>query len=376
MIELFFWVSVAFVFYAYAGYPLVLSALVRVRSRAVRRADITPGVSFVITARNEERRIRAKIENSLALDYPQACLDIIVASDCSTDGTHAIVQDYAGRGVRLIVSPERRGKEFAQQLAIAASTMDVLVFSDVATQLEQGALRHIVRNFGDPSVGSVSSVDRLIGRDGKVSGEGAYVRYEMLLRSLETRLGSVIGLSGSFFAARREVCQNWATDLPSDFTTLLNTWRCGLRGISDPASIGYYRDLADGRGEYKRKVRTIGRGMAALLRHVELLNPFRYGLAAWQLFSHKLCRWLVPFALVGALASNLLLAARSPFYAALAGAQIAAYAIAVLSLLRREPPSGLRRLLTFLVLANVSTLNAWYDLLRGRRFVTWEPSRR
>jgi hypothetical protein len=186
----------------------------------------------------------------------------------------------------------------------------------------------------------------------------------------------VIGLSGSFFAARREVCQNWATDLPSDFTTLLNTWRCGFRGISDPASIGYYRDLADGRGEYKRKVRTIGRGMAALLRHVELLNPFRYGVAAWQLFSHKLCRWLVPFALVSALVANLILAARSPFYAALAIAQIAAYAIAVVSLLRREPPSGLRRLLTFLVLANVSTLNAWYDLLRGRRFVTWEPSRR
>lgn len=376
MIEFFFWTCAAFVFYAYAGYPLALFALARLRSRPVDRADITPRVSLVITARNEENRIRAKIENTLALDYPSACLDVIVASDCSTDGTHAIVQEYAARGIRLVVSPERRGKEFAQQLAIAASSMDILVFSDVATELEPQGLRCIVRNFADATIGCVSSVDRVIGPDGRVSGEGAYVRYEMLLRSLETRLGSVVGLSGSFFAARRDVCRVWAVDLPSDFTTLLNTWRCGLRGISDPESVGYYRDLADGRREYSRKVRTIVRGMAALLRHLELLNPFRYGIASWQLFSHKVCRWLVPFALVGLFVSNLLLMPRSGLYAVLGIAQLAGYGIATVGLLRREPPSGFRRLLTFLVLANVSTLNAWYDLLRGRRFVTWEPSRR
>ena len=376
MLEIVFWGSAAFVLYAYACYPLLLVLLVRVRSRAVRRADITPRVSMVITARNEEKRIRPKIENTLALDYPPDLLDIMVASDASTDATNAIVQEYADRGVRLIVSPERRGKEFAQRLAIEASTAEILVFSDVATQLEPHGLRSMMRNFADPTVGAVSSEDRMIGADGTVSGEGAYVRYEMLLRSLETRLGSVVGLSGSFFAARREICRAWPVDLPSDFTTLLNTLRAGLRGVSDPDSIGYYPDLADKSREYGRKVRTIVRGMSALLRHLEVLNPFRFGIVSWQVFSHKLCRWLVPFAMLGALVSNLVLAVGSPFYAFLAAVQIVAYAVAGAGTLRREPPRGVSRILTFLVLANLSILNAWYDLARGRRVVTWEPSRR
>ena len=376
MTEYVFWACAAFVFYAYAGYPLLLFVLVRLWPRSIQRDDVIRRVSLIITAHNEERRIRAKIENTLALDYPTECLEIIVASDCSTDQTNAIVQEYAGQGLRLVISPERRGKEFAQRLAIAASSMDILVFSDVATQLDPEALRCIVRNFADPSVGSVSSEDRVLGPDGQLSGEGAYVRYEMLLRSLETQLGSVVGLSGSFFAARREICQSWPVDLPSDFTTLLNTLRCGLRGVSDPASIGYYPDLADGRREYGRKVRTIVRGMSALLRQLEVLNPFRYGLAAWQLFSHKVCRWLVPFAWVGLFAANLLLMTHSPIYFVLGVVQLAAYGIVVVGFFKRIPPSGLRRLLTFLVIANVSILNAWFDLLRGRRVVAWEPSRR
>jgi cellulose synthase/poly-beta-1,6-N-acetylglucosamine synthase-like glycosyltransferase len=374
--EFLFWACAAFIFYAYLGYPMGLWLLTSVRSRTVRCSDITPRVSLIIAARNEEARIRAKIENTLALDYPPSHLEVIVASDCSTDATHDILKEYAGRRIRLVVSPERSGKEFAQRQAIWASTMDILVFSDVATELEPHSLRKIVRNFADPTVGCVSSEDRLIGHDGHVSGEGAYVRYEMLLRTLETKLGSVVGLSGSFFAARREMCKPWAIDLPSDFTTLLNTLRHGLRGISDPASIGYYRDLADRRREYSRKVRTIVRGMSALLRHLELLNPFQYGLFSWQLFSHKLCRWLVPFAMVGLLVSNLLLIPQSGFYATVGVAHLAAYGIAVSDALRQQHPSGVRRILSFLVLANLSILSAWFDLLRGRRFVTWEPSRR
>jgi glycosyltransferase involved in cell wall biosynthesis len=347
-----------------------------VRSRAVRVGSATPRISLIITARNEEARIGAKLENTLALDYPRECLEIIIASDCSSDRTHAIVQQYESHGVRLVVSPERRGKEFAQQCAIAASSMDILVFSDVATQLEPSGLRSIVRSFADESVGCVSSEDRVMGPDGRVSGEGAYVRYEMWLRSLETRLGSVVGLSGSFFAARREVCQEWKTDLPSDFTTLLNSLKLGLRGISDPAAIGYYVDLADGRREYSRKVRTIVRGMSALLQHLELLNPFRFGLSSWQLFSHKLCRWLVPFAMVGALLANAALAWDSAFYAAIGVAQGLAYGIAVFVLSRGGHASGMVRILSFFVLANLSILHAWYHLAQGRRFTTWEPSRR
>jgi hypothetical protein len=381
MLELLFWGCVAFVFYGYLGYPLIMFVLARLFPRPVARGDITPPVSLIITARNEQARIGDKITNSLALDYPRDRFEIIVTSDCSTDDTHAIVERYADQGVRLVVAPERRGKEFAQKCAIRASTGEILVFSDVATRLDPTGVRAIVANFADPGVGCVSSVDRLVDADGTVSGEGAYVRYEMFLRSLESQVGSVVGLSGSFFAARRACCDPWLEDLPSDFCTLLNTMQHGMRGVSDDQAIGYYPNLANKSNEYGRKVRTVVRGMSGLGRHLHLLNPFRYGLASWQLFSHKVCRWLVPFGMLGALIANLalLFLPRTPLwplYVVTAVVQLGAYAVAANGARDPEKQSGIPRLLTFLVLVNVSILNAWVNVLRGRRVVAWEPSRR
>lgn len=371
-----FWVCVAFVAYAYFGYPAALYVVAGLFGTPVRRAAITPKVSFIIAARNEAARIRAKIENTLALDYPRDRLEILVASDCSDDDTHAIVAEYADRGVRLVAAPERRGKEFAQSLAIKASSGEVLVFSDASTWLDPDGVRNIVRNFADPGVGCVSSVDRVVGADGRPSGEGAYVRYEMFLRSLESRVGSVVGLSGSFFAARREVCDPWPADLPSDFNTLLNTVQKGMRGVSDPAAVGSYRDLDDPQREYSRKVRTVTRGLRSLGRNLRLLNPLRYGLWAWELFSHKLCRWLVPYAMAGALMCSLALAPGSKWYAALAAIQILGYAFAGFVIATGRPVRGAWKIIPFFVLVNVSILHAWADALRGRQAVTWQPSRR
>jgi glycosyltransferase involved in cell wall biosynthesis len=376
VIELLFWAFAAFVVYAYFGYPILMLAIARMFPRPAQRSAILPPVSFIITVHNEEARIDAKIQNTLELDYPRDRFQIIVASDHSVDGTHAIVQAYADRGVRLVVSAQRGGKESAQKLAIQHSSGEILVFSDVATRLDPWGIREIVSSFADPTVGCVSSVDRIVDAGGRVTGEGAYVRYEMFLRSVESTGGTLVGLSGSFFAARREVCHPWSTDLPSDFTTLLNTLGRGLRGVADPAAVGYYHNIADERREYGRKVRTVVRGIAGLSRHLYLLNPFRYGLAAWQLFSHKLCRWLVPFALIGLFVTNLLLASASFGYFALAGLQVAVYGIAAAGFPRHAQLSGVPRLITFLVLVNVSILNAWYDVFRGRRVVVWEPSKR
>ena len=376
MTELLFWSCVGFAAYAYFGYPVAVALVARLRPRPIRREPITPSVSFIITAHNEQARIESKILNTLAIDYPPDRLEIIVASDCSTDETHAIVGRYAAQGVRLIVSPRRGGKEAAQGLAVTESRGEVLVFSDVATQLEPGGVRAILLPFADAAVGCVSSVDRVVDRDGKVTGEGAYVRYEMLLRSLESRAGSVVGLSGSFFAARREVCQPWTVDLPSDFITLLNTLKRGMRGISEPAALGFYKNVADDRREYGRKVRTVVRGIVGLLQHLDVLNPFRYGLASWQLFSHKLCRWLVPFALVGAFVANVVLALESTFYLILTIMQVVTYGTAAIGIPWRSKLHGLPRLVSFMVLVNISILNAWYDVMRGKRVVAWDPSKR
>jgi glycosyltransferase involved in cell wall biosynthesis len=367
-----FWGSVLLILYAYFGYPMVLAALGLVRRRSVTRRPITPRVSFVITAHNEARSIAAKIENTLEQTYPADALEIIVASDCSTDGTDAIAAGFAPR-VKVVRPQARKGKEAAQQLAVMAASGEVLVFSDVGTRLAADGVATLVENFADPTVGCVSSIDRCVDDRGRISGEGAYVRYEMALRVLETRVHSLVGLSGSCFAARREICADWASDRQSDFNTLLNAIALGYRGVLDTRAVGYYRNITDERREFQRKVRTVVRSLHVLFSRPAMLNPVRYGLFAWQLASHKLCRWLVPFAMITAALSSGLLAAGSPFYLAAVAAQGAFYGAALLGMSSRRT---LMRLPAYLCVANLGILAAWFRFASGDRMTMWTPSQR
>jgi len=372
MSALLFWSSVALVAYAYIGYPCVLMLLARFRSRPVADGAITPRVSFVISAHNEERRIVEKLQNTIAQNYPAELMEIIVASDCSTDRTDELAIRHSPR-IRVVRAPERRGKEAAQQLAIAGATGEIFVFSDVATALRPDAVTTIVRNFADPTIGCVSSVDCFVDESGQVSGEGLYVRYEMWLRSLESRVGSLVGLSGSFFAARRSVCSGWRPDRQSDFNTLLDAVALGLRGVLDPKSAGFYRNIVDNRREFERKVRTVVRGLAVVEGRPRMLNPWRYGLFAWQLASHKVCRWLVPFGMIGAFTGNALLVSHSNVYAAMFSAQSLLYLLAVGGLVIGSPRL---RVPAFFLLANLSVFVAWLRFASGQRITTWNPSDR
>ena len=412
LMKFFFWFSLFMIFYAYAGYALVLLTI-DVYHRFFKRRkyyfssskidghqadDQLPHVSFIITAYNEAARIAKKIENTLALSYPSEKFEIIVASDCSSDETDNIVESYAGRGVKLVRAPERKGKEHAQMHAVQAATGEIFVFSDVATILKPDALRNIVHNFQDSTIGCVSSEDRFIDRDGGVSGEGLYVRYEMFLRALESRVNTLVGMSGSFFAARREACQNWAPDLQSDFNTLLNAVKLGMKGISDPQSIGYYENIADERKEFQRKVRTVLRGIAVLMRNRQLLNPFRRGLFAWQLISHKICRWAVPFFLTLAMISNAFLLPSGRIYVVLFILQLFFYLAAAWYRLRwkAESYSHIRhrsvwymtvarigaivypvaRIAYYFLSVNIAIAWAWVRFVKGERATSWEPSKR
>ena len=377
-VEIVFWLSVALIIYAYAGYPLALGVVSLLRTRRVERADVSPSVTFIITAYNEEKRIAEKLENTLRLVYSRSNLEILVASDCSSDETDAIVESYGDRGIQLVRASVRKGKEAAQKLAVEVAKGEILVFSDVATILTEYAVSNIVKNFHDPTVGCVSSVDRFVDQDGRVSGEGAYVRYEMFLRSLETRVNSLVGLSGSFFAARSVVCkQAWSDDLQSDFNTVLNSMRMGLRGVADPESIGYYKNIADERKEYERKVRTVLRGISVFMRSLALVNPLRHSVFAWQLLSHKLCRWLVPFGMITAFVSNAMLAFASSWYALLCAGQVLFYGLAIGGVLLKPLLKwSLVRLPAFFLLVNASIFQAWIRYWSGERLVTWEPSKR
>jgi glycosyltransferase involved in cell wall biosynthesis len=375
--EYLFFASLFLVLYSYAGYPasLYLIALFR-KDRVARRGDL-PDVTLVITAHNEEKRIASKIENTLALTYPREWIQIIVASDGSTDGTNAIVAGRREEGIELLALRERGGKETAQKEAVAAARGEIIVFSDVATILDPWGLERIVSGFTDPTVGCVSSEDRLIGKDGRPSGEGMYVRYEMWMRRLESRVNSLVGLSGSFFAARKTVCLDFSESMQSDFRTLLNSVKLGLRGISEPEAVGYYPDIADRSREFDRKVRTVVRGLTVFFRHLELLNFFKYGLFSYQLFCHKLLRWLVPVFLAVSLASSAALAPKSPLFRVLLFGQLGFYGLAVWGLKGSRDGGGtITRVPAYFLTVNASIFVAWWRYLRRERIVMWNPSER
>lgn len=377
MAETILFISLFLIFFAYFGYPITLTLANLIFGKPVKRAEYLPTVTFIITVHNEERRVAEKLENVLRLDYPPERLEVLVASDGSVDATNSIVQSYAGRGVKLLEIPDRGGKENAQKYAVAGASGDIVVFSDVATGMEVLGLRALTSNFADPTVGCVSSEDRVVGRDGNPSGEGMYIKYEMWLRALESRVNSLVGLSGSLFAARKEVCQDFSADMQSDFRTVLSSMKRGLRGISDPHSIGIYQDTADPKREWDRKIRTVIRGLTVFFRHIELLNPFRFGFFSYQLFCHKLLRWSVPLFLILAFVSNFVLLRQTPFFTVLMVLQIAFYAVGFAGFVRPALQQAIVvKIATFFIAVNASIAVAWVRYLQGDRIVKWAPTRR
>jgi glycosyltransferase involved in cell wall biosynthesis len=382
-LESLFWVAVFGVVYSYFIYPILLFILSKVKNYRVTKDNSSgsnkyPFLSLIITCHNEQNRIIEKIENTLMLKYPDGLFEVIVASDCSTDDTDNIVASYAQRGVKLIRADVHNGKEYAQKLAIDAASGDVLIFSDVATQIPENALSNVAEKFFDSTVGAVSSEDKFISDDGQIAGEGAYVKYEMWLRSLETKTGGLVGLSGSFFAARKEVCRtNWDIASPSDFNTALNCGRLGYVAISCQDVLGYYKDVKDPQKEYQRKVRTVLRGITALSRRPDVLNPLKFGLFSFKVWSHKLMRWAVPWFMLLALFANFILYSENAFYVLSFWLQIIGYFIVSLTWkIPRLQKVTLAKLAFFFVQVNIAIAHSTIYFLMGKRMVTWTPSQR
>lgn len=372
---IFLWSAIAlgmtWLAFAYAGYPALLSLLARLSPNPVAAAEIHPPLSVIIAVHNGATALAHKLEQTLALDYPGP-VEVIVASDGSTDATDEIATSFAPSGVRLVRNAQRGGKEAAQASAIGEAKGEILVFTDVTAEIAPDSLSWIARPFADPTVGAVSSED-LVAVEG---GEGAYVRYEMALRRLETEAATIVGCSGSFFAVRRELASPWPAELASDFRCALESARRGLRAVSEPRALASFRTVSDPRAEWHRKVRTVRRGIAVLAAYRELLHP-RHGRAALALWGHKVARFTSPFALLLVFGASWLAAQTSAAAAALFAAQLLLYALGGLALAfeparRRFVP----RMAGFFMLVNASMLVAWANHLSGRRAVTWEPTRR
>jgi cellulose synthase/poly-beta-1,6-N-acetylglucosamine synthase-like glycosyltransferase len=369
--------------YAYAGYPAILKLLsvLRHTGRETQPLAEWPRVSITLCIHNEAQVIAGTLERILALDYPADRRQILVVSDASTDGTHEVVSRFVDHAVELLQLPQRQGKTAAENAARPYLTGEIIINTDASVRLHSAAVKHLVAALGDPSVGVAS------GRDVSVAnldtpanaGEQAYVEYEMCVRDLETKVNGIVGASGCLYAIRAGLHMGHVPDaLSRDFAAALTTREHGLRAVSVPDAICYVPRSASLRREYRRKVRTITRGLATLAYKRGLLNPLRHGLFAWMLFSHKVCRWLIPWAMVCALAALGSLASTSAWARAALAAGGALGLLAGIGWLWPEgvPLPRLVALPAYLVAGNAAVLHAWLRVLAGRLTPVWEPTHR
>ncbi len=377
LVEGLFWISVWGVLYPYLGYPVLLwiwGAIARRVPHLTREeAPHYPSVTLIIPVCNEEKRIERKIVNTKALRYPADRLEVLFVSDGSSDHTVELIRRHAPAQFVLLELPVRRGKAAALNAGLQQAKHDIVVFSDASIELESDALSHIVQGFRDPNIGCISGEDKIP----ESGGEAWYGRYELLVRRLESSVHSIVGASGSFYAQRRALCGQFPEGLAPDFLSVLRTVEQGFRAVSEPAAIGTMTSVKDSRQEFQRKVRTLIRGMTALFAYARVLNPFRFGMFALEMLSHKLLRWSVPFFLIAALLSSIM-QFDSPWFIFVSSAQVAFYVTALLALwgwnVVRQ--SLLGKVALYFSMVNVAILVAWVKYVTGVRQELWTPSQR
>jgi cellulose synthase/poly-beta-1,6-N-acetylglucosamine synthase-like glycosyltransferase len=369
--------------YAYFAYPALLKV-----AGGFRPSPPPPGtpaewptISIVVPAYNEEHAIGRTIESLLLLDYPADRRQILILSDASTDRTDEIIRSFAARGVELLRMPARVGKTAMENSAIPHLRGEIIVNTDAAIRILPQSLKPLIRVFQDPTIGVASGRDVSVG-DVTVEGnqgESGYVGYEMWVRSLETRLGSIVGASGCFYAIRRDLHRHPLPEaLSRDFASALTAREHGYRAVSVDEAVCLVPRTASLEREYRRKIRTMARGLGTLWFKRSLLNPFRYGAFAWMLWSHKLIRWLVFLAAPLALGALALLGLRWPPALVLLVLVLIGIGIGVMAMRTPEgrKPPRLLALCGFAVATHLAGFLAWWRFFEGKNLATWEPTRR
>lgn len=379
--ETLFWFSVAILAYVYAGYPLVLALVAPFIRRRKPEPGYLPHLSFLIAAYNEEANIGQKIEQTLALDYPPDRLEILVLSDGSADRTDEIVRSFGDPRVRLLRIEPRRGKTAAQNQGVRQARGEVLIFSDATTVYHGQALRYLACNYEDPRVGAVSGRYQYFDSEGNSpTGLGTifFWNYENLLKMLQSRIRTISGCCGCIYSVRKSAYKDLPADVISDLVQPLWVIQKGFRVVFEDRALAYEETTQSASEEFSMRVRVVTRGMRGLLSVPEILKPWRFGWVSFQLFSHKILRWLVPLFLLLIFASNLAIVFLNPrsFYLFPLLLQAAFYAWALLSM--AVPLHRWGKVLgvpLYFCILNAAALCSLIEVLRGRKYVTWETVR-
>ena len=366
-----FWASLGGLAWTHVGYPVAMGVLARTRPRPVHKAEQTPSVALVVSAHNEEAVIRRRIENALALDYPSDALQIVVASDGSTDLTDAIVGEIAAENhrVRLLQGP-REGKVAAQHRSVNETSSDVLAFTDANSEWKPDALRSLVANLADDEVGYVCGQLRLESPDG-ANMEGAYWRYEMWVREQESTASSITAGNGAIYAVKRDAYVEDDPKFGHDFGFPYLMEQMGLRAVYEPAAVAVEKPAAEPEDEYGRKVRTISRALGHILTG-RAFRPSR-PLYLAQLFSHRVLRYSTGILHIGLVVSNLMLVTRSRFYRVFLVLQLVDFGLAAAGKARLPVPGA--RLAYYYYVVTKATLSALVAYLRSGTPQTWDKAK-
>jgi len=366
---------VALLAYTWAGYLAVLLLLQRLFPSPVVRSPIHPRVSIVLAVHNEERCIEEKLLDCLRLKYPSDGLEILVASDYSTDATEQIVEQFALRHpfVRLLRCEARAGKSGAQNLAVEHAKGEILFFSDANTRMDPCSLEKMVENFGDPRVGLVTASVQFLQPKGAVpEGQGMYWRYELLMRQAESDIGILTKASGQAIAMRRELFRPLTTCYGDDCVMPLGVRLSGYRVVLDPRAIVTDTMPHTLRAEMKARIRMTSRSWGGTFSQISIFNPLRFPVTSWGLASHKVFRWLSPFFLVALFVASTISASRHE-WVALWLMQVAFYVAAFLGWqsVRRGKGAGMFGYAFAFCLANVGFLFGLVKALRNQRIAAY-----
>lgn len=385
--EIIFWLSAALILYTYAGYPLILVCLARFRKRAVAKADILPSVSLIVAAYNEENAIEDKIKNSLSLDYPKDKMEIIMASDCSTDRTDAIIRRYESQGVgaycntplRMVRLKKRGGKTAVQNAAVLHARGEILIFSDATTIFSADAVSKIVRSFHDDHVGCVGG-QIFFKKSHEQTFEGdknASEKYDEFVRTKEAEIQTTFGLTGCLYAVRKNLYTPLANDQTSDFVLPLKIIEKGYRVVCEPQATGYEEAAPNPGAEFQRRVRTTRAGIKGLWDMLHLLGFSRGWFIPFGLISHKILRWLGPYIAAGVLLSNIAISHASLFYQLTLALQGVFYLL-VLAGYFCEKVRYKPKIFTFpfnFVMVNAAAVLGFIEFLKGRNEEIWQTQR-
>jgi len=369
--------------YSFFGYPLVILSMAAARGRRKKACTYKelPSVMFVFACCWEGKRLEEKIKNCLALDYPRGKLDIVAVSDAGTLETLEVLKRAERDGIlRVLYNPRRSGKSAALARALEQCDADVFVVTDADTLLEPGHLRELVMPFSDPSVGAATAVVHYsnVEESGISRSESLYWRFEFFTRKVESRLGRLTGLSGAFYAVRSELFKINDPRLDADFLAPLQVLEQGKKVLLlDRVSA---RDFspATTTSLFARRVRTITLALWSLVRNARYLNPFRFPILSWQIWSHKILRWLLPVFMILIFASNAFLVTTSLFWQILFGGQVLFYLAGALGALasKRKLKIPLVSSIWYFILSAWTSIVAFFNLLRGRDYSVWTETAR